>query len=116
MRDRDRVRMSCLPLFPELHRPAETGAEKSLNFISCVMKDLMEEIQQLRVIPESSASAYRKHLGILTGQVNETLLSRDDSENLIGQQPITQKAVNAFVYGLTQLAIIVSPFHEPVLQ
>lgn len=52
------------------------------------MKDLMEEIQQLRVIPESSASAYRKHLRVLTEQVNETLLSRDDIENLIGQQPL----------------------------
>ena len=79
------------------------------------MKDLMEEIQQLRVIPESSASAYRKHLRVLTEQVNETLLSRDELK-ISPDSSLSQKAVNGLVYGLTQLTMIVSAFHEPVLQ
>ena len=50
-------------------------------------QDMLQEIADLPLIPESSARAYHEHLTFLVDRVNKELASREDLSSLIGQNP-----------------------------
>lgn len=50
-------------------------------------QDMLQEIADLPLIPESSARAYHEHLTFLLDRVNKELASRQDLSSLIGQNP-----------------------------
>jgi len=83
-------------------------------------KEMQEELSSMPPVPESSAHAYHEHLSFLLDRVNKKLATRQDLEDLIGQNPLNtmfdnhrNHAVfmdNVFQLGLYSLLIDIVPW------
>ena len=83
-------------------------------------KEMQEELKRIQAVPESSIQAYHAHLSFLLDRVNKKLASRQDLEDLIGQNPVNtmfdnhrNHAVfmdNVFQLGLFSLLLDIVPW------